>query len=48
MRATFLLAALVAAVAALPSPPRAVSSDVSKRDFAEDAFEIKEEPDFTV
>ena len=48
MRAAFLLAALVAAVAALPSPPVAGTTDVSKRGFEEDNFDIKDEPDFTV
>lgn len=48
MRVAFIFAALVAAVAALPSPPMAANSDVFERDFPEDDFEIKEEPDFMV
>ncbi|KAK8044738.1 hypothetical protein PG993_004762 [Apiospora rasikravindrae] len=48
MRVTFLVTSLIAAVAALPAAPAPAgkSALASRAEFANDDFEIKEEPDF--
>lgn len=46
MRVTLFVTSLIAAVAALPAMPAAGNSALATRAFANDDFEIADEPDF--